>query len=168
MTSPRINRTYTASGGTVPAYPYRGELSASREARWGIDLRGFGVLPTAVVIGAGSPIRTEQTDCAHRERSHRSRSSIVTGNRAEEQGSSRRNVCANTQHGRSAIRIAGTGTSTTRMNGWPVTMTSRKQMPVIPDNKKARCANTGLLQEVSLVVTVRNAFGIRSDRRQTA
>jgi hypothetical protein len=50
------------------------------------------------------------------------------------------------------------------MNGWPMTMTSRRRMPVLPDNKKARCANTGLLQEVSLVVFV----GTRSDRRQTA
>jgi hypothetical protein len=59
-------------------------------------------------------------------------------------------------------RIISLGAMTTRtsVNGTPMT----RCMKHLPENEKDRCANTGLLQEVSLVVTV----GIRSDRRQTA
>jgi hypothetical protein len=60
MMRPLINRTYTASGWTLTAYPYRGELAVRENWRSGVD---HGSRMLTLVIGAGTPTGpTRKTD----------------------------------------------------------------------------------------------------------
>jgi hypothetical protein len=155
-TGTHIRRTYIASTHTLAAYPERGEVS-------GMDRTRVRVAPSegrarAGAIDAGTPTVIEPrrqrgllvVETQRREDPRADASVIGSTHRPAHR--ERANACEHARRTRT-----GTMTSCTRVNGG--SMTSQ-----LPDNEKARRANTGLSQEASLVVTV----GIRSDRRQTA
>jgi hypothetical protein len=111
----------------------------------------------AGAIGAGSqpPTGAEPEFVKTQRRVRQRREASVIGPTPSPERRERANAC----DGNRGIG-PGAMTTTTSVNGTPMTSKSR----TLQDKEKDRCANTGLSQEVSLVVPV----GTRSDRRQTA
>jgi len=156
MRGAHICRTYIASGWTPAAYADHGPGS-------GMDHTGAAGLPSgeparAGAVGAGSQPPTGTVvafaDVQRRVRQRREVFTSVIGSTPRPMPSERANACDGRGIGNAAM------TTVTSVNGTPMT----NGITLLPNTEKARCANTGLSQEVSLVVTV----GIRSDRRQTA
>lgn len=142
MTGCPINRTYTASGRTPGAYPYGGAVTGS-----GIDHKGR---RSTLVIGAGLPTGPTKTIdvVKRRTRSHRPE---VAGERATETGITRWRVCANTPDSRATDRGQAARTAST-ISKTGTGMMATREMRVLPEHEKDRCANTGLSQEASSVV----------------
>jgi hypothetical protein len=117
----------------------------------------------ARAIGAGlhSSAGTDQALSREQRRVRQRRAfsaSVIDVEHAGTDEGERANAC--TRQGQGQHIDSSAMTTSTSVNGRPMT----RNVKHLPDKEKDRCANTGLLQEVSLVVTV----GIRSDRRQTA
>jgi hypothetical protein len=153
--TPRITRTYIASMRTPAAYAVGGGASGRDRARVSTSRMGDGGQAGAIGAGSHPPSGTGETVSKEQGRDHQ-RKELSTGVINREHTGGRANACTD--------RGSGAVTTGTSVNGTPMTRDLRMRVKHLPDKEKDRCANTGLLQEVSLVVTV----GIRSDRRQTA
>lgn len=111
----------------------------------------------AAAIGAGTPNGSD-------------RRAMCSGDEKEREGCQHAEcIVERMHHGRFGYRDMCANTSPVRESSLrPFETTiriSKTGRPMtVADKEKDRCANTGLLRKVSLVVT----FGIRSDRRQTA
>lgn len=114
----------------------------------------------ALVIGAGSPTGPRRDDAYRRagrqlaegERTRQDLPKVVQDVKPGT-GIARWKVCANSPDSTAANRKPSARTaSTISMTGTGMTIT--REMRVLPEHEKDRCANTGLSQEASSVIVV--------------
>ena len=123
----------------------------------GLDRNRVNRKEQAAAIGAGTPTGSERRAmCSgHRNEREGCQHAEYIVEQMHYGGFGYRDMCANTSPARESSLHPSETTIRTSKIGRPMT---------VADKEKDRCANTGLLRKVSLVVT----FGTRSDRRQTA